>query len=67
MKMTRIAALGLAAFVGSAGLVGTAWAQELVLKSADVHPPGYPTVVAVEDMGRKLSEATDGRLSATLL
>ena len=40
-----------------------AWAQPLVLKSADVHPLGYPTVVAVENMGKKLAEATDGRLS----
>jgi tripartite ATP-independent transporter DctP family solute receptor len=35
----------------------------MVLKSADVHPVGYPTVAAVEAMGKKLSEATDGRLS----
>ena len=45
-------------------LGGLAAAQEpMVLKSADVHPLGYPTVVAVENMGKKLSEATDGRLS----
>lgn len=36
---------------------------QTVLKSADVHPPGYPTVQAVEDMGKKLSDATNGRLS----
>jgi tripartite ATP-independent transporter DctP family solute receptor len=41
-----------------------ALAQEaMVLKSADVHPVGYPTVAAVESMGKKLSEATNGRLS----
>ena len=45
-------------------LGGIAAAQDpMVLKSADVHPLGYPTVVAVENMGQKLSEATDGRLS----
>jgi TRAP-type C4-dicarboxylate transport system substrate-binding protein len=39
----------------------TAHAQT-VLKAADVHPPGYPTVVAVENMGKKLEAATNGRL-----
>jgi tripartite ATP-independent transporter DctP family solute receptor len=34
-----------------------------VLKAADVHPPGYPTVVAVENMGKKLAEATKGELT----
>ncbi|MBV8240482.1 MAG: TRAP transporter substrate-binding protein [Hyphomicrobiales bacterium] len=37
--------------------------QKLVLKAADVHPLGYPTVEAVLAMGRKLEAATDGRLS----
>ncbi len=36
---------------------------KLILKAADVHPPGYPTVVAVENMGKKLEQATGGRLS----
>ena len=43
---------------------GSALAQQkLVLKASDVHPSGYPTVVAVEDMGKKLENATNGRLS----
>jgi len=37
--------------------------QKLVLKASDVHPEGYPTVQAVENMGKKLEEATGGRLS----
>lgn len=37
-------------------------AQNLVLKAADVHPAGYPNVVAVESMGKKLEAATNGRL-----
>ena len=37
--------------------------QKLVLKASDVHPAGYPTVVAVEDIGKKLEKATNGRLS----
>src|SRR5712691_7324398 len=33
-----------------------------VLKASDVHPEGYPTVQAVENMGKKLEQATQGRL-----
>jgi tripartite ATP-independent transporter DctP family solute receptor len=36
--------------------------QRLVLKASDVHPPGYPTVVAVEHLGEKLAQSTAGRL-----
>jgi tripartite ATP-independent transporter DctP family solute receptor len=46
---------------------GSALAQEpMVLKSADVHPLGYPTVQAVENLGKKLSEATGGRLTVEI-
>jgi tripartite ATP-independent transporter DctP family solute receptor len=34
-----------------------------VFKASDVQPPGYPTVVATENLGRKLEAATGGRLS----
>ncbi|PUE54796.1 C4-dicarboxylate ABC transporter [Limnohabitans sp. 2KL-17] len=34
---------------------------QTVLKAADVHPAGYPTVVAVESMGKKLEAASSGR------
>jgi tripartite ATP-independent transporter DctP family solute receptor len=37
--------------------------QKTVLKASDVHPEGYPTVQAVENMGKKLEAATGGRLS----
>jgi tripartite ATP-independent transporter DctP family solute receptor len=37
-------------------------AAQTVLKAADVHPTGYPTVVAVENMGKKLDAATNGRI-----
>jgi tripartite ATP-independent transporter DctP family solute receptor len=44
-------------------LPGTALAAEsMVLKAADVHPEGYPNVVAMEHLGDKLSKATNGRL-----
>ena len=52
-----------AAFVGLLGRGVKAADQKLVLKASDVHPEGYPTVQAVEDMGKKLEAATGGRLS----
>lgn len=56
------AATAVAALAGGFG--GTAAAQtKMVMKAADVHPLGYPTVEAVERMGKKLEAATNGRLS----
>jgi len=48
----------------AAGLLASfgAYAQNIVLKAADTHPAGYPTVVAVENMGKKLEAATNGRI-----
>ena len=43
-------------------VAGAALAQTVVMKAADVHPAGYPTVVAVENMGKKLDAATQGRI-----
>src|SRR5712671_3628191 len=40
--------------------------QKTILKASDVHPEGYPTVQAVENMGKKLEEATGGRLGIQL-
>lgn len=37
--------------------------SKAVFKTSDVQPPGYPTVAATESLGRKLSAATNGRLS----
>ena len=51
---TRLAALALA--------VATLPVAAQTLKAADVHPAGYPTVVAVEAMGKKLDAATQGRI-----
>jgi tripartite ATP-independent transporter DctP family solute receptor len=39
---------------------------KVVLKASDVHPAGYPTVQAVEDMGKKLEKATNGNLSVAM-
>src|SRR5688572_16666528 len=41
-------------------LAASAFAQ--TMKAADVHPPGYPTVAAVESMGKKIEAATNGRI-----
>src|ERR1700683_1406455 len=45
----------------------TAFAQaKTQLKASDVHPPGYPTVVAVENLGKKLEQATNWRLGVQM-
>jgi tripartite ATP-independent transporter DctP family solute receptor len=46
---------------------GTALAQQkLVLKASDVHAEGYPTVEAVENLGKKMEKATNGRVSVQM-
>ena len=57
-------ALGATALLGSTSLA-TAQAK-MTFKASDVHPEGYPTVTAVESMGKKLSAATNGRLSVQM-
>ena len=39
----------------------TAALAQTVLKGADVQPAGYPNVVALENMGKKLEAATKGK------
>jgi tripartite ATP-independent transporter DctP family solute receptor len=57
------AGLGLAG-LGAEFAASPARAQApMKLKSSDVHPAGYPTVAAVESLGKKLDVATSGRLS----
>jgi tripartite ATP-independent transporter DctP family solute receptor len=66
LMSSALIAVGLAFVTGDPG-VGTAHAQQkLVLKASDVHPEGYPTVAAVESMGKKLEQATDGRLTVRM-
>jgi tripartite ATP-independent transporter DctP family solute receptor len=67
--MRRRDALKLAGGAGAVALggIGSARAQaKLVMKASDVHPEGYPTVAAVESMGKKLSQATNGRISVQM-
>ena len=47
----------------SAALTTAALAQEIVLKSSDTHPDGYPTVEAVKYMGELLKERSNGRIA----
>ena len=61
---TLIPALAVA--LGAFAAAPAAAQQKMVLKASDVHPPGYPTVVAVQNIGKKLEQATDGRLSVQM-
>jgi tripartite ATP-independent transporter DctP family solute receptor len=64
MKLGAGLGVGLGAAGLAAGLPSGASAQtKAVFKASDVQPPGYPTVVATESLGKKLSDATQGRLS----
>lgn len=54
-----IAAAALASFVFALPMAAQA---QMVLKASDTHPAGYPTVVAVENMGKKLEAQTNGRI-----
>ena len=56
--------LSAAAALVAVGFGSPVFAQtKMVLKATDVHPLGYPTVEAVQRMGKKLEAATNGRLS----
>lgn len=48
--------------LSSATLFMSYSASALQIKASDVHPEGYPNVVAVQKMGEKLKAATDGKL-----
>ena len=61
--LVRFGLLSLLVVLGT-GHASPAFAQaKMVLKATDVHPLGYPTVEAVERMGKKLEAATNGRIS----
>ena len=54
---------GVLAVSSTAAARHTVAQQKSVLKASDVHPEGYPTVQAVENMGKKLAQTTNGRLT----
>lgn len=45
----------------------SAKAQEITLRSADIHPDGYPTVEAVKYMGELLAERSNGRIKIQVM
>ncbi len=59
-RRTLIAGATLAAVAFSFLAPITASAQ-IVLKAADVHPEGYPNVVAIQSLGKKFEVATKGK------
>ena len=62
MTITRRNILTAVVALGALGAACGAAAQTIVMKAADVHPAGYPNVVAIENMGKKLEAATNGRI-----
>lgn len=60
--MNAMLKLGVSAAV-LVSLSAAAIGQEIVLRSSDTHPDGYPTVEAVKYMGELLMERSDGRIS----
>jgi tripartite ATP-independent transporter DctP family solute receptor len=63
MKFTKV--LGLA--VALALSASASYAQSVTLRSADIHPDGYPTVDAVKYMGDLLSQRTNGRIKIQVM
>jgi tripartite ATP-independent transporter DctP family solute receptor len=62
----RLGAVSAAASLSSQFAKPALAQAKMALKASDVHPAGYPTVAAVESMGKKLEAATNGRLSVQM-
>ena len=58
--------VGVASMLIVAVLCGPLAAQGIVLKAADTHADGYPTVEAVEHVGELLSNWTNGRIQVKM-
>ena len=58
--------VGAASMLIVAALCSPLAAQEIVLKAADTHADGYPTVEAVEHVGNLLSDWTNGRIQVKM-
>jgi tripartite ATP-independent transporter DctP family solute receptor len=64
MAYRRFIGLALAlAFALSVALPAAQAQQKSVWKASDVHPLGYPTVEAIQRMGKKMEAQTSGRIS----
>jgi tripartite ATP-independent transporter DctP family solute receptor len=55
--------VGLTLAVGSLAMMSVPAFAAMQLKAADVHPEGYPNVVAMQNLGKKLEAATAGRIT----
>lgn len=64
MKLSKILGLAIGLAMSSAL---AAQAQQITLRSADIHPDGYPTVDAVKYMGKLVSERTSGRINIQVM
>ena len=64
IRLNRRLLLGaaVAAPLAAPWIGGRASAQGITLRSADVHPDGYPTIEGVKEMGRLVQERTGGRI-----
>jgi tripartite ATP-independent transporter DctP family solute receptor len=62
-EFVKVCGSSLAA-AAAVGMPGFGRAQDkMVWKASDVHPLGYPTVEAIQRMGKKLETSTNGRIS----
>ncbi|MEO6017183.1 MAG: TRAP transporter substrate-binding protein [Polaromonas sp.] len=62
MTFRRTILVGAVATAAAVSLLAPfAASAQIVLKAADVHPEGYPNVVAIQSMGKKLEAATNGK------
>jgi tripartite ATP-independent transporter DctP family solute receptor len=59
----RKSLVGLTLALGSLAMMSAPAFANMTLKAADVHPEGYPNVVAMQHLGEKLAAATDGRIT----
>ena len=63
MRYSKVLGLAFGLAMGATAL----HAQEIVLRSADIHPDGYPTVEAVKYMGELLAQRTNGRIKVQVM
>ena len=63
MKTAAMLSLAMGLTLGA----GVTFAQEITLRSADIHPDGYPTVDAVKFMGDLVKERTNGRIAIQVM
>ena len=62
MRKTRRFLITLATALAAGGWLPLTAQAQTVWKASDVHPLGYPTVEAIQRMGKKLETATNGRI-----